>query len=113
MKKDQCHYPSLNQIRCHLGIEDFLSDNISSDSDSNSNGAGFSKYRVLKRVDSESDLSCASNIARTVLSPTLQQGMYPSMGNNNELFGIGDKGIDILEKGIAPLGLGKRTIHIF
>jgi len=35
------------------------------------------------------------------------------MGKESELFGVSFKNIDRLEQGLAPSGLGKRTVHLF
>ena len=40
-------------------------------------------------------------------------GVDPSLGKDNELFGMGIKNVNALEKGLSPPDLGKNTITLF
>jgi len=50
--------------------------------------------------------SCGEKIKDTVV------GVDSSMGKELEIFGVSLKNVDRLEQGLAPSGLGKRTVHL-
>ena len=47
------------------------------------------------------------------MSKIKKVGVDPSLGKENELFGIGIKNVNVLEAGLAPTNAGKKTICIF
>ena len=45
--------------------------------------------------------------------PRIRMGVDPSLGKDNELFGVGIKNAVTLEKGLSPAKLGKTTLTLF
>ena len=95
LREGKGHYPDLPRIRRRLGMDVRNTECFSSDSE-----GGLS----------DSDVSVVSSEEEEVVS---KMGVDPSMGKDNELFGVGIKNVVTLEKGLSPPRLGKTTISLF
>jgi len=98
MRGGEAHYPNLSKIRRVLGMDVDSSDesDISfSDSDSSLEGKPPSKPKTTSKEEIK------------------KIGVDSSLGKDNELFGLGIKNVNTLEKGLAPHGLGKHSISLF
>ena len=89
-------YPRLSKIRQCLGMDQPTSDAYSSSDASAS--------------DSDSSPPPSS---KPSASKSKKMGVDPSLGKDNELFGIGIKNVNVLEAGLGPSNSGKKTISIF
>ena len=90
-------YPRLSEIRRHLGLEPRSDDE--------------SEYSI-----SESDLNVDTNPRSHPTNPIPEEkkiGVDSLMGKDNELFGVGINNVNVLEKGLAPPGSGKKTISLY
>ena len=96
LERGQCHYPSISQIRCFLGLENVSEDESegynseTSDSDEGPRPKPKGKGRRSAVI-----------------------GLDPSVGKDSELFGVDLKNVNTLEKGLAPAKLGKHTVTLF
>ena len=99
MRDGKVNYPRVSEIRKHLGMEVVSSDeeNISS-SDS-----GFSSDDAPPRRLKKASRSRVEH----------KTGVDASSGKDSELFGVDLKSVNVLERGLAPSGLGKHTTSLF
>ena len=90
LREGKGHFPCLYQIFNHLGLED------------------------LSSKESEESSSDSEFITGTIEEDeTVVIGVDHSMGREYELFGTGTNNVTVLEKGISPPKLGKKTITLF
>ena len=89
-------YPRVSKIRRCLGMHQSTSDDYSSSDGSSS----------------DSDITF-SPPSKSSASKGKKIGVDPSLGKENEIFGVGLKNVNVLEAGVAPPNLGKKTISIF
>ena len=98
MKQGRPLYPRLSKIQRCLG----MGQSSSSDSDFSSGGSSSDS-------DTSSPPPSKSSASK---SRAKKMGVDPSLGKENELFGIGIKNVNVLEAGLGPKS-GKKTISFF
>ena len=69
-------------------------------------------YSSSDGSSSDSDITF-SPPSKSSASKGKKIGVDPSLGKGNEIFGVGLKNVNVLEAGVAPPSLGKKTISIF
>ena len=97
LKKGKAHYPSLAKIYHHLGMDSIFSDKS-----------------LVSSSDSEYSLEGPHSLTKpSITVASTKIGVDPSLGRDNELFGIRIKNINTLEKGLGPPTSGKKKKSLF
>ena len=117
LEKRQEHYPSLKHVKRHLGETYLSSSDSSSASDSPSESSSFSDssqdFASTKRHHKKSTSSRVKQSTIILQAQREHIGVDPSMGKDNELFGVELKNVHALEEGLGISGIGKTTLRLF
>ena len=117
LEKRQEHYPSLKDVKRHLGGSYLSSSDSSKVSDSSSESEYSSDssqdFSKTNRHHKKSASSRTKQSKTTLHAQREHIGVDPSMGKDNELFGVQLKNVNALEEGLGISGIGKTTLRLF
>ena len=98
LRDSQLHYPHLPSICKHLGMASTTSNEDSG---------------PTWEDEEESSDEFTSPPQRTTNTNAAVMGVDSSLGKDMELFGVNIKSVNVLERGLAPTGIGKLSTPLF